>query len=134
MQDSPLSAAAMIVGLVLIAAGYFSPAMTPTSAVWTDEQAQEYGKAAASLHSASYGVDHDHSKGQAHTEDPQKSPEYIAAKAQFEKSKTALDQARSRGSWIKYGLIFAGVALAGLGIVQVSLAKMKEDDQPRRRK
>jgi hypothetical protein len=134
MQDSPLSAVAMIVGLVLIAAGYFSPSLTPTSAVWTDKQAEEYGKTAATLHSASYGSGHDHSKDQSHDRDPHKSPEYIAAKAAFDKNLQALESARSRQSWLKYSLIAAGVIIAGTGIVQVCLAKMKEDDLPGKRR
>jgi hypothetical protein len=134
MQDSPLPAAAMIVGLVLMASGYFSPSVMPTQAVWNDEQAQEYGQTAARLHNASYGATHDHSQQHAHDEDPHKSPEYVAAKEAFEKSKSALDRARSRQSWVKYGLVFVGVIITGFGIAQVGMQKMKGDEQHGRKR
>jgi hypothetical protein len=134
MQDSPVPAIAMIIGLLLMAAGYFSPSVTPTSAVWSDEQAVEYGKAAARLHNASYGASHDHSQQHSHEEDPHKSPEYVAAKEAFEKSKAALDRARSRQSFVKYFLILSGVIITGVGIAQAAMTKMKADDQPRGRR
>jgi hypothetical protein len=134
MQDSPLASVAMIVGMVLMSVGYFyNPTTLPTSAVWSDEQAMEYSQAASRFHSASY-AGHDHSQGAGHSEPDRNSPEYLAAKAAFEKSKQALDHALARQTWIKYGFIVAGVLIAGAGIGQVCVAKASADDQPRKRK
>jgi hypothetical protein len=57
----------------------------------------------------------------------------LAAKAGFEKSREALERVHTRRSWIQYGLIFAGAALAGIGVVTEGIAKMKDDNPQRRR-
>lgn len=124
----------MIVGLLLMFAGYWSEAVIPTSAVWSPEQAAEYQKASAEMHGASYAKGHDHSKEHSHDEPDRSAPEYVKAKAAFEKSRTELDRAVSRRSWLKYGIIFVGVAISGYGIVLVALDKMRVDEEATQRR
>lgn len=122
----------MLAGLALMVIGNFYQAALPTSAVWTDEQAREYSRASAELHSASYGAGHSHDQGNTHSHDAgdiQKSTEYLTAKAAFDKSKGDLDRARSRQVWIKYGLIALGVLIATCGIMPIALDKLKEGSQ-----
>lgn len=122
----------MLAGLALLVIGNWYQAALPTSAVWTDEQAREYSRASAELHSASYGAGHSHDHGHDHSHDAgdiQKSADYLAAKAAFDKSKGALDRARSRQVWIKYGLIALGVVIATCGIIPIALDKLKEGSQ-----
>lgn len=127
----------MIVGLLLMFAGYWSETALPTSTTWTDQQAEEFQKASVVMHGASYGKSHDHSKEHSHDgpEPDRSSPEYLQAKAAFDKSRTELDRAVARRTWIKYGIIFTGVLISGLGIVVVALEKMKADEgsTPRRK-
>lgn len=123
----------MIAGLALMFLGYWYQVAIPTSVIWTDEQAREYGSSAARLHSASFGAEHDHSQEHSHSGPDVKSKEYIEAKAAFDKSKGDLDRARSRQSWIKYGIILSGVFVAACGVLIVAFEKLKNDDQPKHR-
>jgi hypothetical protein len=136
MNQSPVAAGAMIVGLLLMFAGYMSESALPTAAVWTDEQADQFQKASAQLHGASYGKGHDHSKEHAHDDEPDRSsPAYLEAKAAFDKARGELDTAIARQAWIKYGIIFTGVLISGFGITIVAIEKIKADDdsKPRRK-
>lgn len=121
----------MLVGLALMFGGYWFQWALPVQSVWTDEQAREYGVNSARLHTATYGKEHDHSKPHSHSEPNLKDKEYVEAKAAFEKSVKARDAAISRLDWIKYGIILTGVVIAGCGVLQVMLEKMKNDDAPR---
>ncbi len=121
----------MIVGLLLMFAGYWSEAALPASATWTDEQAEAFQKASQVMHGASYGKSHDHSSGHSHDGGPEPdrtSAEYLAAKAAFDKTRTDRDLAEARRAWIKYGIIFTGVLFSGYGIVVVAIEKMKADE------
>jgi hypothetical protein len=130
MNQSPVAAGAMIVGLLMMFAGYWSESALPTSATWTDQQAEEFQKASVVMHGASYGKSHDHSKEHSHDgpEPDRSSPEYLAAKAAFDKTRADRDRAEARRSWIKYGIIFTGVLISGVGIVIVAIEKMKADE------
>jgi hypothetical protein len=117
----------MIVGLVLMFVGYVQESIMPTSAVWTDEQAKKFSENSARMHNAAYSG-HDHSKEHAHGEPDRSSPEYLKAKADFEKSKADLAAALGRQAWMKYGIIMLGVVIAGYGIVHVAIEKMRADE------
>ncbi|QDU25575.1 hypothetical protein ETAA8_06440 [Anatilimnocola aggregata] len=122
---------AMMMGMACMLAGYLYQSFIPAQAVWTDEQAREYSQNSARLHTATYGKEHDHSKPHSHDAPNLKDEEYVAAKAAFEKSVQARDRALARLEWIKYGLIFTGVIIAGGGVGVVALEKMRSDDAPR---
>lgn len=130
MNQSPVAAILMLIGLLLMFLGYMSESALPTSAVWTDQQAEAFQKASATMHGANYGKAHDHSKEHSHDgpAPDRSSPEYLQAKADFDKSRIELDRAVSRQAWIKYGIIFTGVLISGCGIVMVAVEKMKEDE------
>src|SRR5689334_13253498 len=129
MKHSPVAIGAMIVGLVLMLHGSLSEIPVPRSTVWTDKQAEEYEKASAELHNSSYGKSHDHSKEHSHNDADRSSPEYLKAKEAFDKSRAELDRAVSRKTWIKYGVILAGVLIAGYGIVVVGIEKIRADEE-----
>ena len=124
-----VSAGAMIVGLVLMAIGNWYQVAVPTTAVWTDHQAEDYQKASTRFHSASFGAGHSHDKDHGHShdaEDVTKSKEYVEAKAAFEKLQGDLDRSRTRQSWIKYAIIGLGVVIAGSGVIIAGLNKLYE--------
>ncbi|WP_425616500.1 hypothetical protein NA78x_000148 [Anatilimnocola sp. NA78] len=131
MNQSYAPSGAMMVGLALMFIGYWFQSALPVQTVWTNEQALEYGQNSARLHTATYGKEHDHSKPHSHSEPNLKDKEYIEAKAAFEKSVQARDNAISRLSWIKYSIVATGVIVAGWGVLQVMFEKMKNDDRPR---
>jgi hypothetical protein len=127
MNRTVLSASAMVVGLVLMLVGNWFQVELPVSAVWTNEQAQEYSKASADLHAAGYGAGHSHDQAHSHdAEELKKSAQYIAAAAAFDKVKADLNRAHSRQAWFKYGLIILGVMFATAGIIPTLLDKLKE--------
>lgn len=128
MKQSFVPAGAMIVGLVLMFFGYVQESIVPNNAVWTDEQAKTYSENSARMHNAAYSG-HDHSKKDSHGEPDRSSPEYVKAKADFEKSKADLAAALNRQVWMKYGIILLGVAIAGFGIVRVAIDKMRADEE-----
>ena len=127
-MKSYLPPGAMIIGLALMAFGYVQESIVPNNAVWTDEQAKTYSENSARMHTAAY-AGHDHSKESAHGEPDRKNPEYLNAKADFEKSQADLAAALSRRAWTKYGVILLGVVIAGYGIVCVAIEKMRADNE-----
>lgn len=128
MKQTYVPAGAMIIGLALMAFGYVQESLVPTSAVWTDEQAKTYSENSARMHNAAYSG-HDHSKENGHAEPDRNSPEYLKAKADFDKSKADLAAALHRQTWMKYGVILLGVVIAGFGIVRVAIDKMRADEE-----
>lgn len=122
-----ISVGAMIVGLVLMAVGNWYQVAVPTTAVWTDQQAEVYQKASTRLHSASFGAGHSHDKDHGHSHDAgdvSKSKEYIEAKAEFERIQGDLDRSRTRQSWIKYAIIGLGVVIASSGVIIAGINKL----------
>ena len=118
MNSSPWAVAAMIVGISLLFLANWLPWLLPAQAVWNDDNAREFGKAAADYHNAAHQRAHKHSRSPhvhtASTLEPT-SPELAAAKAEFDKQQAKLDGARSRVQIYKLLCQAVGIALAAGG-------------------
>lgn len=105
---------ALVCGILLIVAAPWSGVLLPTSAVWSDEDAAEYTRAAADLHSKSYeasaAANHGHSHAGGTAE------EKAAAQAAFDSIRDRRDAAIYRRTLLKYALQGLGIlaAIAGL--------------------
>ena len=113
MNRAPLAITLMVLGLALLCLAPWLGSLAPTAAVWTDDQAREYGAAAADLHNAQHGAAHASTHGHAH--DSAAHPKLAAAKAEFDKQQARLDGARSRVQIYKLLCQAVGVALAAGG-------------------
>jgi hypothetical protein len=130
MKSSPWAVPLLVLGIVLLVVANWLAALLPDSAVWSDADAREFGKAAAEFHSAAHNRAHNQrghiqptSTAEGH------SAEYTAAKAEFDKQQARLDGARSRVSFWKYGLQGVGVLLIGAGIGLHLHLRMKGDSK-----
>ena len=108
------------IGLLLVAPLLFSAA--PSSAYWTEADQTTYQQASADLHAATRSLPEAPKKrGKQKIEETPYDPvaakaKYEAAKAAFDKQDSRLHSARSRPTWIAWGLRLLGIAVTGLGI------------------
>lgn len=132
MQTKDLSTPLLTIGLILLILAQFITAAVPNAAVWTDDQAREYQKAAAGLHDATYGVNHKHGPGEAHEHDVNQAA-LAKAREEFAAAKAKLELAKTRRNYPKYLLLTLGVlfSVGGLAIYFTGLAN--EDKRPKRR-
>jgi hypothetical protein len=108
------------IGLMLVAPLLFSAA--PSSAYWSEADQATYQQASADLHAATRTLpDAPKKRGKQKIEEPSYDPvaakaKYEAAKAAFDKQDARLHSARSRPTWIVWGLRLLGIAVTGLGV------------------
>lgn len=106
----------LILGVVLLVLAPWSPNLIPSSAVWSDEDAQEYTRASADLHAKSY-ESHNHGSGShGHAHIGGTAEERAAAQAAFDAIQTRRDSAGRLPSAIKYALQAIGVAACAAGV------------------
>lgn len=131
MQTKDLSTPLLTIGLILLILAQFITAAVPNAAVWSDDQAREYQKAASGLHDATYGVNHKHGPGESHEHAVDES--LAKARDEFARAKAKLELAQSRRNYPKYVLLTLGVlfSVGGLAIYFTALAN--EDNRPKRR-
>jgi hypothetical protein len=109
---------AMAIGLALMLLGPLLVGTLPAQAVWSDESAREYQKAASDLHEATYGAGHSHEAGRAHvhkTPAPD-DPTVLAARAAFAEQETRLNAARARPFWLEVAVRALGAIVAAVGV------------------
>ncbi len=94
----------ILIGIVFIAIGSQWNRLRPAEAYWSAEQAAEYTKAHAEMHSLA----HNHGNGHDETQ----SQEFAAAKDRFNKINEQLERARS--SRIRTGTILTAIGLVSL--------------------
>jgi hypothetical protein len=108
------------IGLMLVAPLIFSAA--PSSTYWSEADQVNYQQASADLHAATRTLPEAPKKrGKQKADDAPYDPvaakaKYEAAKAAFDKQDARLHSARSRPTWIVWGLRLLGIAVIGLGI------------------
>jgi hypothetical protein len=115
----PLMFALLAIGLALLLLAPWIPSLAPAQAIWSDQQAQEYGQAAANLHDALHSKAHKHGPGHIHrASSGNNADDLLAAQAEFKKQEANLQAARSRlyfwqycGQGLGILLIVAGVGL-----------------------
>lgn len=132
MQLKDFSTPFLAIGLILLILAQFITAAVPNSAVWTDDQAREYQKAAAGLHDATYGVNHKHRPGEAHAHAVNEAA-LAQAREQFAQAKAKLELAQARRNYPKYLLLALGLLFSVGGLATYFTALANEDNRPTRR-
>lgn len=123
MNSSPWPVPLLVLGVGLLVAAPWLAELLPAQAVWSDADAREFGRAAAAYHSAAHKHSAAHDRSHTHAAhvhaasaaEPANS-QLAAAKAEFDRQQTRLDNARARLQFWKIGLQAAGILLAGSGI------------------
>ena len=95
----------ILFGLCVLALGASWNRVTPTSAYWSDEQAEEFTKAQTELHAKWHTHDVEH-----------KEEDFAAAKDRFIKVRDELESARNSHGRTGKILLIAGVGFALVGI------------------
>ncbi|MCI0357442.1 MAG: hypothetical protein L0211_03030 [Planctomycetaceae bacterium] len=125
MQPPPWTSIALLVGLVLMLAGPLAVSLLlPTSAVWTNEDADKLSQASANLHAAIHAHGgHDH--GPAHPAGASESslPALAAAQREYDAQQSRLEASRSRQGWLESGARLLGVVIAACGIAGYIMAR-----------
>jgi hypothetical protein len=108
----------MGVGLALMLLGPLLVAALPAQAVWSDESAREYQKAASDLHEATYGAGHSHAPGSQHVHKAPApdDPKLLAAREEFAKQEARLNAARTRPFWLEVAVRGLGALVAAVGV------------------
>lgn len=115
----PLILALLGCGLALLLLAPWIPSLAPAQATWSDQQAKEYGQAAANLHDALHSKAHKHSPGHIHRASRgNHADDLLAAQAEFKKQAERLSAARSRLYFWQYCGQGLGILLvvAGIGL------------------
>ena len=117
MNTPAWTIAALVAGVAIMFLGPLIVDRTATTIVWTDEQAEARSKAAADLHSASYGGhSHDPVHKHTHKTPAPDDPELVAIRAAYDEQEAKFVAAASRQGWYKIGLRALGVIVAGVGV------------------
>jgi hypothetical protein len=123
------------IGLMLVAPLLFSAA--PSSAYWTEADQTTYQQASADLHAATRTLpDSPKKRGKQKVEETPYDPvaakaKYEAAKAAFDKQESRLHSARSRPTWLAWGLRLLGIAVTGIGVYGYFTAQPPPKSAPR---
>ncbi|MEX2176036.1 MAG: hypothetical protein WD872_16865 [Pirellulaceae bacterium] len=127
MKQAPVwTSVAIVLGLATMLAGPPLVAqLLPTSAVWTDADAEAYTRAATDLHGAAAGHSHAHGAGENHRHAPVSpdDPGLIAAEEAFRTQQARRDGASARRGWLAWGVRMLGVLVAGAGVAGYLAAK-----------
>ncbi len=109
----------LLVGLLLLLLGWAWARITPTAALWNDEQAQEYTDAALALHGAAHsheeGEKHDH--GQEAALAAEQEQRLDAARERFANIQGDLEAARNNRNLIAEVLQTLGIAAVLSGVL-----------------
>jgi hypothetical protein len=119
MTKSRVAAVFLIVlGIVALVASTVVPALLPTEAFWSQQQAEEKAIAASRLHQITHEAGHiQDSKTASQAEKQRAQRELAEAKARYQQSQSALDRAQFWRDTVPMALRWSAAGLSAVGLL-----------------